>query len=600
MNDLPQNELFSAYLDGELTAAEQAEIERLLATNPAARQLLDELRALSATLQALPQQKVGEDLSQRVLRVAERRMLAGEESRQTEPPPLPVPLGRSIFRRFTRPRTLVWLGLTAAVALVIVINERSHRVEQGGEAGKEVALAPPQFEKALAHYNTPPSIQAAPEPARETARDATSAAFNKRINEPLPGAAPEPFADNLSLVVTPEKKPAMNYALDAGAERKRLSDSESAAAAPAEAPAITPSDSMRKNAFQSLSSQPVPEESRRELRDLERGGDADKAVVAKRLAGETQKAAGGRMIVAEESEEVGANMLVVRCDMSPLAVQNGAFDKLLISNGIAWQEDRDQLAQDGKGQTSIERDKLARKPQEKSDTATDRKTEPADAADELELVYVEASPAQVTATLAGLSAQPEAFPAISIQPERGEAVGGTNWQELVRRHLSNYASQPKPAATALKQTGPAKTLAKVRAEPDKTELAVESIESLDASSVAAQGRAQRIQQPGYGWKYKEQSQLGAARQDAPLPTLAGSQAQALAGAAQRASQSSTRAQINQSAQSRAQQQVLFVLRVVGGNPSNPQAVKVPAGADSKAAKPAKSAAPAPARSTTEK
>ena len=56
MNDLPQNELFSAYLDGELTAAEQAEVERVLAASPDARQLLEELRALSATLQALPQQ----------------------------------------------------------------------------------------------------------------------------------------------------------------------------------------------------------------------------------------------------------------------------------------------------------------------------------------------------------------------------------------------------------------------------------------------------------------------------------------------------------------------------------------------------------------
>ncbi len=44
MNDLPQNELLSAYLDGELTAAEQAEIEQLLADSPAARQLVEELR----------------------------------------------------------------------------------------------------------------------------------------------------------------------------------------------------------------------------------------------------------------------------------------------------------------------------------------------------------------------------------------------------------------------------------------------------------------------------------------------------------------------------------------------------------------------------
>ena len=45
MNDLSQNELLSAYLDGEFSAAEQAEVERLLAARPAARQLLDDLRA---------------------------------------------------------------------------------------------------------------------------------------------------------------------------------------------------------------------------------------------------------------------------------------------------------------------------------------------------------------------------------------------------------------------------------------------------------------------------------------------------------------------------------------------------------------------------
>ena len=122
MNDLPQNELLSAYLDGELSAAEQAEMERLLATNPAARQLLDELHALSNTLQSLPQEKLGEDLSQHVLRVAERRMLTGGEPSPVET--APVPLARSVFRRVLNRRTIVWLSLTTAIALIIVINEK--------------------------------------------------------------------------------------------------------------------------------------------------------------------------------------------------------------------------------------------------------------------------------------------------------------------------------------------------------------------------------------------------------------------------------------------------------------------------------------------
>ena len=50
MNHLPQDELLSAYLDGELTAEEQAEAERLLAASPAARQLLDELWAVERNI----------------------------------------------------------------------------------------------------------------------------------------------------------------------------------------------------------------------------------------------------------------------------------------------------------------------------------------------------------------------------------------------------------------------------------------------------------------------------------------------------------------------------------------------------------------------
>ena len=140
MNDLPQNELFSAYLDGELSAAEQAEMERLLATSPAARQLLDELHALSNTLQSLPQEKLGEDLSQHVLRVAERRMLTGEEPGPVEA--APVPLARSVFRRVLNRRTMVWLGLTAAIALIIVINERRQGVGPGGQLARNMVETP--------------------------------------------------------------------------------------------------------------------------------------------------------------------------------------------------------------------------------------------------------------------------------------------------------------------------------------------------------------------------------------------------------------------------------------------------------------------------
>ncbi len=83
MNDVPDTELFSAYLDGELTADEQVRVEQILATSPEARQLLEELRALGSTLQELPQEKLDEDLSARVLEIAERRMLLPDDQAAT-------------------------------------------------------------------------------------------------------------------------------------------------------------------------------------------------------------------------------------------------------------------------------------------------------------------------------------------------------------------------------------------------------------------------------------------------------------------------------------------------------------------------------------
>src|SRR5260221_6950193 len=59
--------LISAYLDGELTADEQLRVEQILATNADARQLVEELRALRAGLQNLPQHKLEPDFAQQVL-----------------------------------------------------------------------------------------------------------------------------------------------------------------------------------------------------------------------------------------------------------------------------------------------------------------------------------------------------------------------------------------------------------------------------------------------------------------------------------------------------------------------------------------------------
>src|SRR5688500_10211116 len=70
-------ELLSAYLDGECTADEQVETEARIAASPELRQLVDDLRHVRASLEILPQHRLEANFAERVLRRAEREVLTG-------------------------------------------------------------------------------------------------------------------------------------------------------------------------------------------------------------------------------------------------------------------------------------------------------------------------------------------------------------------------------------------------------------------------------------------------------------------------------------------------------------------------------------------
>ena len=82
----PQDELLSAYLDGEVAGDEQALVEQWLASDPQFRRQHEELRALRGVMESLPRFTLPADFSARVLREAEERVLAGASARG----PLPV------------------------------------------------------------------------------------------------------------------------------------------------------------------------------------------------------------------------------------------------------------------------------------------------------------------------------------------------------------------------------------------------------------------------------------------------------------------------------------------------------------------------------
>lgn len=382
MNDLPQNELFSAYLDGELTAAEQAEMERLLATDPAARQLLDELRALSNTLQSLPQEKLGADLTHDVLRVAEQRMLTGGEPNKTDETPA-EPLERSIFQRFLSRRTIVWLSLTAAVALMIVISDQR---EGAGpmQVARQVAEAP------LAANNRVVARKPGPPPSMQAAHDMDKNSISR----------PEQVAEKTADRESNEAVGGMGVA---------ASPTLPESSGPINAPSIAAPRSMAKNA-----------------------------------------------LTKAKDEHVAENILVVRCEISPEAAEQQAFEKLLDANGLSRRERlaRRDVSDVSKEQAEEETKQQARAKAmppsiAKSKAAATGQATPVDKLGVQDsrsaetLIVVEATQAQIDTILAGLKAQPNVFLALSVNP----AHGGLS-PETVRAFASGGKQQGGQASDA--------------------------------------------------------------------------------------------------------------------------------------------------------
>ncbi|HEX3999644.1 MAG TPA: hypothetical protein VHX65_13915 [Pirellulales bacterium] len=77
MDPMFQDERISAYLDGQLPSDERARFEDELARNSELRQVVEELRGLHDSLQAVPRHSLNDDFAEHVLRRAERAMLTG-------------------------------------------------------------------------------------------------------------------------------------------------------------------------------------------------------------------------------------------------------------------------------------------------------------------------------------------------------------------------------------------------------------------------------------------------------------------------------------------------------------------------------------------
>src|SRR5688572_3563326 len=112
------DELFSAYLDDQLSAAERTAVEAHLAAHPADRQLLDELRTVSHEVQSLPGYTADDDFADRVVRAA--LAAKGQQAAASDPPTPAVVVRGSRRKRAWASSAIAAVAATAAAIAMLV------------------------------------------------------------------------------------------------------------------------------------------------------------------------------------------------------------------------------------------------------------------------------------------------------------------------------------------------------------------------------------------------------------------------------------------------------------------------------------------------
>lgn len=403
MTDIPHEDLISAYLDGELSPQEQQQVEELLTINAQARALLDELRAMRQALQSLPRRSVGADLAPAVLRRAERAMLARKPAAHVIPPsqtvsPPTQPTQRTLRLPGTSWRSWGWAGAAIAAALLLTIllppadnnQEDQRQVARGPSgAGRDAVMSERADEPALS--------------ARESRFDA-----ERKDVDSSGGIAPP-------LVM---EKGAPRGAVESPSSGSR--DSRSTTNADIASKGQSAALKAARDGAAQPAAEPQPEtlvEGKGGLggaRPGQKGGPrAPHAAPAPGVPPTAQLVEDG--IVADEVD--AEQLLVVQVDVAPQAVLEGTFDTLLRQQNIVLESDSDAEPEANVAQTysnlaqQVLRQKTVKVPQAQSEV------EPADR----DWVYVEASAAQIDATLAELNAQTSNYTAVAIEPAPGVA-----------------------------------------------------------------------------------------------------------------------------------------------------------------------------------
>ena len=202
MSETSIEERISAYLDGEVNEPQRAEMERLLAEDPRARQLYDDMKAMGTSLRSLPREKLEHDLAAAVLARAEREMLL---SNRVAKPSVASDATVPLSRRLLRPVVYAVVTIAAAVMVMVFTNrEPEKRSAPRLERGPSVALqdtAPPSPAEAASLRSRPLDKAAGRTAAAKIGSTEASEAAHEAA-ERMPPVSPE------DAVAAPADKPA--------------------------------------------------------------------------------------------------------------------------------------------------------------------------------------------------------------------------------------------------------------------------------------------------------------------------------------------------------------------------------------------------------
>jgi hypothetical protein len=411
MNNSENEILISAYLDDELTADERARVEQLLATNTEARQLLDEMRAIRSKLQELPQHRLEMDFAQTVLQKAQHQNAASQPtdiSASIPHSPFPTPHSdsplaphHSLFRK----RGLAWsLAAIAAAVLITITTKRSDQNRQLAQrAEPPIVRAPANAEQEITTRSKLASEQGEMKPLAEAAH---SASAWSQIPAPQPSVAARKESANERLADTPapttnniaNNKDTDNLHFSLQGERrdgttsdKELPDAQQSTPLATDDRSLFKSDTSRE-----AKSFSAPGTVGGKLQIPSQAITSNESPTNSPAAGSAiqLKDANAPQSTAGEAEPI----LMVHADISSEAARQGAFDQLLSQNNIALSSEKQKV-----------------EPQEyRRFRGTTQLGIPSPSQQSLDVIYVEAAPAQIQNALTGLRKSPSQFSSITV------------------------------------------------------------------------------------------------------------------------------------------------------------------------------------------